>query len=214
MHRFRLAVLLCEPTLVGGTLTVILAILLLTAANFSFLVSSGLLYDGLLGENSSLDLIQSSRDSASAISQTIFGNPILNQVIFFAFWMMVGLFVYVSITALGQTFSEAENDLKSFRYVHARKKLIERNILVRLAIRIGGLLAGLLFGWVFLRLLFPFSVFSSRVGLDQLSKPIGWLYIALAGIVMILSLHTLVIIARLIVVRPRVFGSWDSLLQK
>lgn len=214
MHKFKLAILLCEPSLGSGTAVVVLSFLLLSVANFSYLLRSGFIYETLFGKNSAYELIETSRDTFSAFSNTIFSNHLLNQILFFAFWMMVGLFVYVIIAALSQTVSETGAELKSMRYVHAHKRLIEQNIMVRWAIRIAGILAGFLYGWVFIKLLFPFSVLSSRIGLGQPTKPIGWFYIILSIIVLMLSLHGLVIISRLITVRPRVFGGWDSLLIK
>jgi hypothetical protein len=204
--------LLCEPSLLSGTVTVIGALLLLLVANFSYLLRSGLLYDAIFGKNSSVELIQTSRDTASALNQTVFGNETLNHILFFGFWMVVGLFVYVTIMAVSQSISELGTDLKSLSYIHARKILIEQNLLVRTAIRAAGFLSACIFGWIFVRFLVPFSVLATRVGFSGLEEISGWFYLFLGTIVLILSIHIMVIIARVIVVRPRVFGSWDGLL--
>ena len=212
MRRLNVAVLLFEPSLFSGTVTVIGAFVVLLLANFSYLLKSGLIFDAVFGKDSPVDLIQTSRDTVGSLNQTVFGNPTLNHILFFGFWMMIGLFAYVTIVAIGQSISETDKDLKTLGYMHARKALVERSLFVRIAIRAGGVLGACMYVWVFVRFLLPFCIFATRVGLDQLSKPSGWIYLALGGIVMMLSLHILVIFARLIAVRPRVFGSWDSLL--
>jgi hypothetical protein len=66
--------------------------------------------------------------------------------------------------------------------------------------------------WVFMRFLLPFSIFSTRIGFGQLNTLGGWVYIVLGYLMVILSLHVGVITTRLIAARPRVFGSWDSLI--
>ncbi len=96
--------------------------------------------------------------------------------------------------------------------MHARKALIERNLFVRIAIRSGGIIAACLYGWVFVRFMLPFSVLATRVGLGQLNNIAGWGYLLLGGVVLLLTLHVLVIIARIVAVRPRVFGDWDTIL--
>lgn len=212
MRRLNITVLLFEPSFFSGTVTVIGAFTVLVLANFSYLLRSGLIFDVLYGKDSPVDLIQTSRDTASSINQTIFGNHTLNQILFFAFWMMIGLFAYVTIMAISQSVSETETDVKTLGYVHARKALVERSMLVRIAIRLGAILGGGIYIWVFIRFLLPFSVYSSRVGLGNLSDVSGWVYLLIGFVVLALSMHLCVIIARLVMVRPRVFGSWDSLL--
>ncbi len=188
------------------------SIVLLVVANFYYLTRGGVIYDFLFGKGSPLDLIQSSHTTFSAINQAVFGNPILNKVLFVAFWMMIGLFVYVTLMAIGTSIANTEKSVESMHYIHARRALVEQHLLLRIALQTGGLLAGFMYVWVMLRFLFPFSVFASRVGIGQLSNVMGWLYVALGFIILVLSLHAGVIISRLIAARPRLFGGWDSLL--
>lgn len=211
MHRLKLIALMIEPSTFSGIAVFLLASLIIIAANFSYLLRSGLFYDALYGKGSPVDLIQTSRTSFGAINQTVLGNPTLNKVLFFAFWMMIGLFVYATITTFGQSVVETEEELHSIAYVHARKQLIKRNIVLHVAVRLGCLVITLLYTWLFWRLLMPFCILSSRVGLSSLSNVFGWIYLALGITVMVMSLHAFVIMGRLVALRPRIFGEWDSL---
>ncbi len=210
-NKLKLTALFCGPTLMSAIATGLGVIVLLAAANFSYLLRSGFIYDLIFGKGTPYDLIQTSRDKAALLNQTILGNPLLNKFLFFGFWMMVGLFVYVLISTFGQTLAETEKELKSLHYIHARKAQIEHDLLLRLALRFTGLLVGFLYGWFFIRLIFPFCVFASRVGLGSLSKASGWFYLALGLSVLLLALHGIVVTLRLIVLRPRLYGGWDNL---
>jgi hypothetical protein len=212
MHKLQLTVLFCGPSIASGLITSLLAAVMLAAANFSFLLRSGLLYDAFFGKGTPYDLIESSRDYIAVTNQVILGNPAFNKFMFFAFWMMVGLMVYALLSTLGQTIAETEEKLKSLRYVHARKAQIEQDLILRLALRAIGIIIAVVFGWLFIRLIFPFCVIASQIGLSNLSRLSGWLYLVLGYGVLLLSLHALVIILRLIVLKPRLYGDWDNLI--
>jgi len=58
--------------------------LILAVASLSYLAGSGLIYNFLFGSGSSIELIQTSRGTFSAFNNTVFGNPTLNKVLYFA----------------------------------------------------------------------------------------------------------------------------------
>lgn len=212
MHKFRLAALFYGPSLVSGLVVGTLAFLILAAANFSYLLRSGLLYDAIFGKGTPYDLIQSSRDNAGVINEAVLGNPLFNKVLFFAFWMLVGFMVYALLSSLSQTINETEQKLKSLRYVHASQAQIKRDIVLRLSLRAIGLISGIVYFWVFIRLILPFCIFATQIGLGNLSSVSGWLYLLLGYAVLLMALHAFVIILRLIVLRPRVYGDWNNLI--
>lgn len=209
MQQLKLTAAFCGPSLFSAISVCISSVIILLSANFSSLLGSGALYDVIFGHGTPYDLIQNSHDSVAAVNKTVLGNSVLNNILFFAFWMMIGLFVYVTIATLSHSVAETEESLESMHYVHARKKIIQQNILLRWSVRIGGVLAGLIYSWVFFSFLLPFSILASRVALGSLSTIIGWLYLILASIVLVMGLHIFVILIRIISLRPRVFGNSD-----
>lgn len=211
MRKLQLTALFCGPTFLSSVVTGATALILLTVANFSYLLRSGLIYDAIFGKGTPYDLIESSRTAAAAINQTVLGNSLLNKLLFFGFWIMIGLLVYALLSTVGQTIAETEQELKSLRYIHARRAQIEQDILLRLALRFTGLLAAFIYGWIFIRFILPFCIFASRVGLGNLSQPSGWFYLVLSPVVLLVALHIIVIILRLIVLRPRLYGGWENI---
>lgn len=199
------------PSINSGFITGIVAAVLLAGANFSYVAGSSLLYDFLFGKGTPYDLIQTSRDKASVINQTVLGNPLLNKLLFFGFWVMVGLFVYAIISVLSQSVTETEEEVEQMHYIHARKAQIEQDIILRLTFRASGAIAACIYSWIFVRILFPYCIYASRVALNNLSNMRGILYGIMSIGILLVALHIAVIIARVIVIRPRVFGEWDNL---
>lgn len=209
MKRLQATGLFTSPSALSIGLVVVTAALLLGAANMTFLSDTGLLQNTIFGSDSEFGLIETSASSWSAITETVLGNPILNKVLFFGFWMMIGLVVYAILTTVGQSLAEAGEEFESMKYVHARKQLIEQDLFFRLTVRAVACIGLLLLSWVFFKLVLPFSVIASRVWLNDLSTPINWLYGFLGLTVLLLALHIFVILLRLLVLRPRIFGGWD-----
>jgi hypothetical protein len=210
MKRLQDADIFISPSSTGIVLVFGVSFLLLLMANLSFLNGNGWIYNAIFGPDSPVELIQTSRDTFSTINQTVLGNPVLNKVLFFVFWMLVGLVVYVLLTTIGQTVGEASEELGSLRYIHARKELIERHFLLRQAMRASAVLGLFLLGWIVIQLVFPFSVLASRIWLSSLATPINWLYGFLGLVVLALSLHVAIILLRLFLLRPRLSGGWGG----
>lgn len=214
MRSLKITVLFCEPSFGSGLTVLIGAFLLLGISNYSYLIRSDFISSTLSPKNSGIDALLGGNGTIDTLRDTVLSNPTLNKVLFFCFWMMIGLFAYITLAVIWDGASKTGKDLESSHYIHARRKLIQGQLMVRLAMQIGGILALILFAVLFSSLLLPFSVLATRVGLDSLSTVTGWGYLLLGFIVMVLSLHCFVIIGRIIMGRPRMLGGWDSILLK
>ncbi len=188
---------------------IIMTFLLLASANLSFLSESGLLQNTVFGSGSQAGLMEISSSAWGTIEATVFGNDIVNRILFFGFWMLIGLVVYILITTFGQMVAETGHQIEAMTYVHARRTLIEGDIVLRLAMRSVAILGLGVWSWIFFKLLLPFSVAASRVFLASLKEPINWFYGSLGLAVLLLSLHVFIILLRLLILRPRLYGGWD-----
>lgn len=207
MKRLRLFSPLITPSIFSGTLVFILGTLILIFSNASFLVNSGLLYQTLLGKSSSQDFIASSHDTVSLFTQNVFENPALTKVLFFGFWMMIGLFAYISVVSISSLLQETTQDLAAAHYIHAQAQRVKERLVLRIATRMAASFAIFFWSWIFLRFLLPFCTLAVRVGLNQ-SRLSSAVYVVLGGLVMTMSLHMFVILLRLVALRPRIFSSY------
>ncbi len=197
--------LLILPSLISGVTTVLLSAAVLGTAIYSYLSGKGMVYEYLFGPNSSAELIRQSRGTISAFSDTVFGNQTLTKVLYFAFWMIVGLVVYLILHTLIKGASVAAEDIQESTYKNIRVRDMLTNIGTRLAVRLAALTAWIVYWVFFIKTLLPLSVLLARTGTTDLSSPTGWLYGVSGLTVLVLSIHVHLIFLRLVALRARLF---------
>jgi hypothetical protein len=198
---------LLTPSLLSGISTLLISVLALVFASWSYSVGSGAVYDFLFGPNSSGELIQTSRSTISAFGDTVFGNPTLNKILYLAFWMFVGLIVYLILFVIIKGTSSAAEEVQETGYANVNRTGQLKMFGVRAGIRLLVAVAWFVYSIFFIKILLPFSVLSARVGAGQLPQLSGWLYGIMGLLVLAVSLHIHVIFLRLVLLRVRVSGS-------
>jgi len=184
--------------------------LILAVASLSYLAGSGLIYNFLFGSGSSIELIQTSRGTFSAFNNTVFGNPTLNKVLYFAMWMLIGLCVYLILYSLGRGAVNAAKEVEEAGYTNINKKDQLKNFGSRAAARLASLIAWFIYCAFFVKVLLPFSILSVRIGAGNIPALDGWFYGLLGLAVLVLSLHIHLVFARLIALRVRIFHTDDE----
>ena len=197
------------PSLTSSLLTIGLSLVTLSLATFYYLSGNGAIYNYLFGPNSSTELIRQSQGSISAFSNTVFGNPLLNKILYFAFWMVVGLLVYFLLYVIIKGTGSAVEDFEEAGYKNAHVEEMLQGIVSRLAIRAILVVTWVIYWIFFVKTLLAFSILSTRVGITNFPDLNGWLYTALGVLVLIASLHVHVIFMRLIALKVRLFDSSD-----
>lgn len=211
MPKFDATHLFVAPTLASIAFSVVGSGSLLLLLNLPFITQSGLINDLVLGESRSSSLQEIADTTVIQVSALTLENEILNTISFFMFWMLVGLAVFLSLSSLGHTLSSITETIETTRYLNQRKKLLLENLYMRMTVRSTGIL-GLAVFYVFLaKFILPFALLANQAWLGHLYSLEGWLYGVLGFIVLALSLHIITVFARLAMLKPRLFGGWDSL---
>jgi len=196
-----------QPSLFSSAVTILLCGIVLLTAMLSYSARSGLIYDFLFGPNSSTELIQTSKGSFTEVTTNVLGNPILNKAVFYMFWMFVGLVVYTILSSLIRGATTAAEDIQESQNINDTKgenlKTIRSRFLLRLIVLVGWLLYTIFF----VKIILPYSVLTSRIGVSGFPTLIGCLYIFAGVIILFIGLHIHTISARLFVLKLRVFNS-------
>ena len=206
MRRLQFIAFFCSPSLLSASLTLACSVLVLVFANFRFLRRSNIIYELIFGDASSPDLIYESNIAFNTLNQTVFGNDTLNKILFFGLWLIIGLFVYALLNGVGQTVNKSKNEYQSLQYINAQKSVIEKDFVYRLLLRSLGILSIVVYAFVFVKFLYPYSIYAVRVGLSETSQLIGWLCLILGGIVTLIGLHIFVVLFRFTSLKIRIFG--------
>lgn len=138
-------------------------------------------------------------------------NAFLNNALLFILWGTIGLVVYSIVQGAMNELREADKLLRELNYVHANRDAIIKNVALRAAIRLGSLLTW----WFVLRFiiykLVPYAIASAHISAANLLGPFDWLRSLLAGFACALGLHVLIVLTRLIFLRPRLIGDSISI---
>ncbi|HSX27335.1 MAG TPA: hypothetical protein VLG25_00985 [Patescibacteria group bacterium] len=181
------------------------AVLLLFAKASHTLGTGASFYRLLLGDEASGNLVLLTRqDFSNAVM--FFDRPLINNVLLFGFWALVGILVWFLLTNTSLLFGEIGDDLEEVNHSPAEGL----HPFVRTGQKVGFQLAMLFVTFayiyilkvIFLDLITDF--FISGLGLNWTIP--GVLTMFLAAIVLTLAFHVLTVLFRLLFLRPRLLG--------
>jgi|GEM_PF-977005 len=195
-----------QPSLFSSTITVLICGAILLTAMLSYGTRSGMIYDFLFGPNSSSALIQTSKLSLDNITTKVFGNPLLNKAIFYMFWMFVGLVVYTILSSIIGGVNTVTADVEQSLNVNDTQGENRKTMKFRLTIRLLILTGWALYSVFYIKILLPYGVLASRIGVGDFPAIKGLLYISAGLAVLFISLHLNVILLRLFLLKLRVFS--------
>lgn len=197
-------------TLLAPTFASILfcgSLIILISAGITIQYGKGGLYALAFGADSPPDFINSAQATYSTYYNNIFGNSVLNSILFFVFWMLIGLVVYVFIILVGKGAKDADEVVHEINYVHIKKDKLIEQLEVRAGVRAAIFIMTGVYTVAFLKTLFPFSLASLQIAAGSLPKLSGVGYGLQGVLALSLSLHIYVVLIRLFLLRLRAFES-------
>ena len=209
----RLFALLFQPSLFSFVASVFISVAVLGVANWSYATQNPVLYDYLYGAQGLTTRLEESSDAFAAMAKSLSAQYITYELIVFIAAIVVGLIVYailqsISHLLIGATYAymEVQGAPKSNRLS------VGMEIGARLFIRLASLVAWFLY-WIFWsKVLFPFCIIASGLVFADLFADWVWAYGLLALFGMIAGLHVHVVFARLLLLKPRVFGGQNDIM--
>lgn len=200
---------LLRPSLTSLVSCFSLSFVTIVAIGFSYQAGKGSIYNYLFGKGSSAELIQTSRNTFGALKDLILGNAILNKVLYFAFWMLVGLIVYIILYAILKSSGEAAEDIKEAGYANNNPSNLLQNFAIRFTVRLAGIISLIILTIIFIKVLLPFCSLAAQNASTDLLSVTGLLY-ALAGFtVLFASLHGGVVLMRFTFLKYRLFSQQE-----
>jgi len=200
MRRGQLTALVIQPSFFSGIVTFACSALLLGAANWPSLMDQPLLHDYFLGDNGVVTLLKTSNSEGSSPLSAVFSQNSLNNSIMLIAALIIGLVVLFVLEAIR-------------RYRENAVPISRHEGRVRFGTR---LLVGFLwlaFALVTLKVILPFCILASNVGVKLLWQSQSVAYIAFGVALLWACLHLHVIFMRLFVLRVRVFGGEEAIMQ-
>lgn len=216
MYRHSFGNLLMRPSFLSSTFCSLFVVIALIGANWSFILSNLSLYDYFFGPDGLVTVLRYNFGNQSSIGQVIGtkeGNHSVTIIVstlaatvglVIAVWLIIKLIGGISMT---------------LREVHAAetpaKHAIEHDLARRAGVRFLVLVLWAAYVYIFVKVALPLCILASQVGMDSkrsVGEGVGYVLFAAAALFVAAHLH--VVLARLLLLRPRVFGSEDVVITR
>lgn len=204
----RLKVIL-SPSLVSAPIALVAASLIWASAGWSYITDTQLFYDQLFGPRGVVTLVQIQPHNMGELQSAIMNGAGTYYVVLFAAGLAGGLLIYFVLESI----SRIKNGVSLFwREAHSDRQEAREAVkesTVRLGLRIFSLIAWAIYLIVFTSILVPVSILVLQEALDT-GEVQKWLIAAIAFIVLVISVHLHVSLARLVFLRVRLLGGYDA----
>jgi len=211
MHQRILARLLIRPSLFSFLSVFLLALAILLISVWPYAIENPLLNDYLYGPYGIATALQKSQDIAN-FTTTFSVSPTAYNIMILLVAALVAAGVYAILQLISKVIVGSYDTWHALHDAGSSVQSVEKEIGTRLSIRLASLLLWLAYSYFFFSLIVPYSIFTTRVGIDNL---LDWQVInGLIGfLVLLASLHLHVIFLRLTLLKPRVFGGKLDILE-
>jgi hypothetical protein len=133
-------------------------------------------------------------------------NSILSNVPLLLFYGFIGLVVYIIAVSIVKSLQSVSELRQEMNYVNARPAALRKAFLGNLGVRLGALVGWLLFSEVFVKLVIPYAVVADQAATTEVISLSGLSDIAVAFLIVAVSIYVNAVFVRLVAVRPRIFS--------
>lgn len=214
MHKSRLTGLLLSPSLLSAFVSFLLASLIIGITTWSHAAKGSALHDYLFGPYGLTTVLETSTNPLSAVNG-IFSTPAAYNVAVIVFALFIGLLVFVFLEGLDHVAAKTINAVQEVELISDQqaRRTAEHQAEIRLGLRVATLIAWIVYLIFFARVIVPACVLLARPDTgDYLFTWSNALSALISAAALWTALHVHVIFMRLLVLRPRLFSSGDSVI--
>lgn len=211
MHRLRLITVLLSPSIVSGSLTLLLALVAIGRETWAYIYHEQLFYDFLFGAYGlRTGMLQT--DNTTIFHDLLFGDMVMYQLLLVLCAIVVGCLVYALMRVLSGIISGWSTLLAEIRSHDKVSRAMLASNLARLGMRTSSIIAWAVYTFVFIGIPLPFCTLLTQNGIDLITTNtlVGGLYIVGAVVFLALCLHLHVTFMRLTFLRLRLFGGLEA----
>ncbi len=193
------------PSWLSGMIAIIIGLAIfvgpLLLLHYGSTTQQGIIGLNAAYQHSSLTVIE------QAVSSHFLGNQLVGRIVFIAFWGAVGLVVYLLVAGIFRQIKDIVALVEQLGYVHAVRHQLIRYHIMRGLLRIVAVIAWCLLLPLLIYRLIPYGIAAAHTSTINSSSINNWLLSLLFCLGCMLAIHALTVFLRLMVLRPRLFGS-------
>ena len=212
MRPHRLATLLTIPSVLSASLALTASLLVLGAANWSYATPASQLYAYLYGQYGLATIFEHSSNALAAVNG-VFSSPGGYNIAVVLVALFIGALIYVLLEGIDHLTAEASSSIHLVEQTSdaSIRRYMKQQLEKRIGLRIAALCVWIIYLIFFARVIVPFCLLTGRIDINHFMTsdilgPLG------ALVLLTLSMHIHVILMRLLVLRPRLFGGDDVLI--
>jgi hypothetical protein len=209
MYRHRFSALLLRPSPLSFTICGLFVSIVLVSGNWSSILKNWSLYDYFFGRDGLVTVLRDSDGGGSAIGHALTSQSLNHNLTIVFGAIAAGVLLYFAVYLIIKMIGGISMTLREIQAVDTpAKHAVEHELVRRAVIRGLVLLIWIVYLYLFIKVVLPFCILASQVGLDDkksIGEGIGYVFFAV--ILLFLASHLHMILARLFLLRPRVFGS-------
>lgn len=207
----RLLVLL-SPSLLSGSLALILALLTAGLTTWSYIEYRQFYYDTLFGVHGLKTAFLQTPDHFAPLRRALFGSGNATYyVVLILCATLVGFTVYTIASAITRMQNAAKDVALEMQHPEQGFRRTVDEAFVRLGVRAGSLVAWAIYTILWFNILMPYCTLTLENAIDGVSTTnrfTGWLLLLFSYCFIALGLHLHVVFMRLCCLRVRVFGTY------
>jgi hypothetical protein len=214
MHQRRLAILLLKPSITSGIVCFILAVGLLVLSNYSYIVDDPRFSDYFYGDYGIVVAFERYFDSFDNGFTGLMPTQSLSyNVLVLIAAVTTGLLTYGFLQLITKFLAMVLGDYLTVANANAEEKSTIDELVIRWIVRLVSFALYVLYWLLFMAILVPFCILAARVSATDLLSLSVWISSVSSVIVLAISLHIHVVFLRLLLLRPRIYGGGEEVLE-
>jgi hypothetical protein len=203
------------PSLLSGGIVTLGALAVLGYDAWLYLSHNQQYYDVVFGPYGLKSFGWQPAEGFSAWKQLFFASSVSYYIVLLAVATAVGLLTFSVLQLSGLVVRSSVELLQTARDKEAAHKRAREEMIHRLLLRMTSLVGWALYAAATVSVLLPASVILSQIGVEEMlgGKIVGLVLSVAAFITFVLVLHLHAIFMRLVVLRPRVFGGENDIIE-
>jgi hypothetical protein len=208
MNQSSLFRLLVRPSFMSGIAVLLTTLGVLGYTSWLYLSNSHILYDTVFGSYGLQDFITQNTDGLMTWQKVLLGSPIAYYFLVGGVAVAAGLIVFTVLQIFSSLFRTTSSYVRQAVDGKTSRSAAWGELFTKLYIRILALVGWAVYAAAFTSMILPFSILLNQTGVEGLHQNnyIGAGLCVVAFVLLLAALHLHILFARLIVLRPRIFG--------
>ncbi|HSX30597.1 MAG TPA: hypothetical protein VLE99_01650 [Candidatus Saccharimonadales bacterium] len=185
----------------------------LAAPNWAFITNNVLLYKYYFGPSGLVGEVHPAT-TLTSLWHSLTSHTVIRDALSYLFILLIAVAIFSALEGGGRVATELSDEAGMLRDAKMRHlRFLAPELWLRATVRMAVAVLWTIYIVIFVGRILPFCITQSRVGIATIGHAGQARHIVLSYAILLTALHLHIVFVRLILLRPRVFGGADILLE-